>query len=133
VTGYDRLPPGTARVEYVWSNWCLPRQRWHNASSTWHRGTVGGKRVRPRTAIVPASLAAVLVFTAGLHGIRTQPLGYYSADSGLGEENWGTTAPGLLWPLWGVALGAAVLAYHLRRRGPCSRCGRGPTRKGRTR
>jgi hypothetical protein len=83
-----------------------------------------GKPVRPRTAIVPGALVAILVFTAGLHGIRAELLGYYPENSGLGEENWGTTAPGLLWPLWGAALAAAVLAYHLRSRGRCSRCGR---------
>lgn len=83
-----------------------------------------GKPVRPRTAIIPGALVAILVFTAGLHAIRAELLGYYPENSGLGEENWGTTAPGLLWPLWGAALGAAVLAYHLRRRAPCSRCGR---------
>ena len=65
---------------------------------------LGGKAVRPRTAIIPASLVAVLVFTAGLHGVRAQLLGYYPEDSGLGEENWGTTAPGLLWPIWEAAL-----------------------------
>ncbi|HXV57375.1 MAG TPA: hypothetical protein VD704_05860 [Gaiellaceae bacterium] len=83
-----------------------------------------GRPVRPRTAIVPGALVAVLVFTAGLHAVRAEILGYYPENSGLGEENWGTTAPGLLWPLWGAALGAAVLAYHLRRRGRCGRCGR---------
>jgi hypothetical protein len=98
-------------------------QRWGEVYPRWFP-YLGGKRVRPRTAIVPASLAALLIFTAGLHGVRAELLGNYPEGSGLGEENWGTTAPGLLWPLWGIALGAAVLAYHLRRRGPCSRCGR---------
>jgi hypothetical protein len=83
-----------------------------------------GRPVRPRTAVVPGSLVAILVFTAGLHAIRAQLLGYYPENSGLGEDNWGTTAPGLLWPVWGAALAAAVLSYHLRRRGRCSRCER---------
>jgi hypothetical protein len=83
-----------------------------------------GKPVKPRTAIIPGSLFAVLIVTAGLHAIRAQILGYYPENSGLGEENWGTTAPGLLWPLWGAALALAVLAYHLRRRGRCGYCGR---------
>lgn len=99
-------------------------QRWGEVYPRWIP-RLGGKPVRPRTAIIPASLVAVLVLTAGLHGIRAQLLGYFPEDSGLGQENWGTTAPGLLWPLWGVALGAAVLAYHLRRRGACNHCGRG--------
>jgi hypothetical protein len=83
----------------------------------------GGKPVAPRTAIIPATVAAVLIFTAGLHAIRAQLFGYYPEGSGLGEENSGTTAPGLLWPIWGAALGAATLGYHLRRRGPCGHCG----------
>jgi hypothetical protein len=37
--------------------------------------------------------------------------------------NWGT-GPALLWPLWGPALGAATLAYHLRRRDACRHCNR---------
>jgi hypothetical protein len=91
-------------------------QRWGEVYPSWFP-FLGGKRVRPRTAIIPGSVVALLVFTAGLHGIRAQLLGYYPEGSGLGEENWGTTAPGLLWPLWGAALAAGVLAYHLRRRG----------------
>jgi hypothetical protein len=42
-----------------------------------------------------------------------------------GREDWAALAPELLWPLWGVALAAATLAYYFRRRGPCPRCGRG--------
>lgn len=41
------------------------------------------------------------------------------------SENWATLAPELLWPLWGVALGTATLAYYYRRRGRCPHCGRG--------
>jgi hypothetical protein len=33
------------------------------------------------------------------------------------EEDWAALAPELLWPIWGVALGAATLAYYFRRRG----------------
>jgi hypothetical protein len=28
------------------------------------------------------------------------------------------------WPVWGAALGAATLAFHLRRRGHCRHCHR---------
>lgn len=35
------------------------------------------------------------------------------------------TLPMAVRPLWSVALGAATLAYHLRRRGACPDCGRG--------
>jgi len=33
--------------------------------------------------------------------------------------------PTLLFPVWGVALAVATLAYYYRRRDPCSVCGRG--------
>jgi hypothetical protein len=96
-------------------------QRWGEVYPRW-LPYLRGRPVRPRTAIVPASVAAALILTAGIQSVRAQVLGHYPEGSGLGEENWGTTAPGLLWPLWGSALGATVLAYYLRRRCP----GRGP-------
>jgi hypothetical protein len=39
----------------------------------------------------------------------------------MGDLN-AAAAPMMLWPAWAVALGAATLAYHLRRRGSCARC-----------
>jgi hypothetical protein len=99
-------------------------QRWGEVYPRWIP-YLRGRPVRPRTAIVPASLIAVLVTTAGLHAVHAQILGYYPEGAGLGGRNWGATAPGLLWPLWGVALGAATYAYYLRRRGACAVCGRG--------
>jgi hypothetical protein len=79
-------------------------------------------------AIVPAALVAVLVTTAGLMFVRVTLLSGFtdlvpSLDLNLGE-NWATIAPELLWPAWGVALGAATLAYYYRRRGRCRHCGR---------
>ena len=78
-----------------------------------------GRRVPPALAIVPASFVAVLVFAAGL-GITRDVL-----RDGLPAVDWLAHAPGLLWPFWGLGLGAATVAYHYRRRGRCSRCGRG--------
>jgi hypothetical protein len=79
-----------------------------------------GKRVRPRTAIIPASLVAILVTSAGLMYLRAFALGYVSVD----DQSWGTVVPEFFWPLWGVALAAATLAYHIRRRGQCRYCHR---------
>ena len=67
-------------------------QRWGEVYPRWIP-YLRGKPVRPRTAIVPASLVAILITSAGLTYVRT-------------------------------ALGAATLAYHLRRRRACGRCGR---------
>lgn len=80
-------------------------------------------------AVIPASLVAILVTTAGLMFVRLVIAGNVGVvvpalDINLGE-NWATLAPELLWPLWGVALGAATLAYYYRRRGRCPHCGRG--------
>jgi hypothetical protein len=79
-----------------------------------------GKRVRPRTAIIPASAVALLVTSAGLMYLRWLALGRID----LTADTWGLFVPEFFWPLWGGALGAATLAYHLRRRGLCRRCGR---------
>lgn len=46
-------------------------------------------------------------------------------------DTWAVTAPGILWIPWGSALGAAALAYRLRRQPPCRRCGRGILEAGR--
>ncbi|GAA2709315.1 hypothetical protein ACFY2R_01815 [Micromonospora olivasterospora] len=78
---------------------------------------LAGRRVPPRLALVPAALVALAVTGAGVAELGNPGHlldGFSSA-----------TAPLLLWPLWGPALGAAALAYHLRRRGACRRCGRG--------
>jgi len=88
---------------------------------------LGGGRVPIPLAVVPASLVSVLVTTAGLMFVRltlTGELGAILGEGVLSAENWAALAPELLWPLWGVALGAATLAYYYRRRGKCEHCGR---------
>jgi hypothetical protein len=69
--------------------------------------------------IVPASIAAVLVTNAGLMFWRmTLTEGFVLGNTRLTlEDDWAALAPELLWPVWGAALGAATLAYYLRRRG----------------
>jgi len=79
-----------------------------------------GRRVRPRTAIIPATAVAMLVFSAGLVYLRRYALGHID----LTADTWGLWVPEFFWPLWGVALAAATLAYYLRRRGACATCGR---------
>jgi hypothetical protein len=94
-------------------------QRWGEVYPRWIP-YLRGKPVRPRTAIVPASLVAILITSAGLMYVRWFLLGRFRLTS----ETWGLFLPELFWPLWGTALGAATLAYHLRRRRACGRCGR---------
>jgi hypothetical protein len=90
-------------------------QGWGEVFPRWMPG-VGGKRVPPALAIVPATLVAVLVINAGLTFWRRVLLGttVFSLTGG----DWAALVPELLWPLWGAALGAATLAYYLRRRQP---------------
>jgi hypothetical protein len=83
-------------------------RRWGEVYPRWIP-FVHGKPVRPRTAIVPATIVAVLVTSAGMAYVRRMLSGQAALD-------WGT-GPSLLWPLWGAALAAATLAYYLRRRG----------------
>jgi hypothetical protein len=88
---------------------------------------VGGKRVPIPLAVVPASLVAVLVTSAGLMFVRLTLTGRLDAMLGegvLSAQNWAALAPELLWPVWGGALGSATLAYYYRRRGKCEYCGR---------
>ncbi|MEU7589512.1 NYN domain-containing protein [Micromonospora sp. NPDC049230] len=72
-----------------------------------------GRPVPPALAIVPASLVAVVLIPAGLMMLWDLDI----------HEGWGLRLPSVPWVLWGVALGAATVTYHLRRRGTCSHCG----------
>ena len=75
-----------------------------------------GRAVPPLLPVALALPVAALVTSVGLGALRTH------VAHGFPAEGWGTTAPGLLWPLWGVALAVAALAYHDRRAGPCAAC-----------
>lgn len=89
---------------------------------------LGGRRVPPALAIVPAGLVAVVVTSAGFMFWRVTLRGGFDLGS-FGTitvvDAWAAVLPELLWPLWGAALGAATFAYYLRRRGPCPDCTRG--------
>ncbi len=71
-----------------------------------------GRPVPPTLAVIPAALVAIILIPAGLMNFRLQ----FSPDS------WAVTVPGMLWVIWGAALGVATYAYYLRRRPPCTRC-----------
>jgi hypothetical protein len=105
-------------------------QRWGEVVPRWLFG-LAGRRVPIALAVIPASLVSVLLIVGGL-GIWSD-LGQMVANlvaSGAedGEIFAGIifeVGPTLLFPLWGLALAAATLAYYYRRRGPCRVCGRG--------
>jgi hypothetical protein len=79
-----------------------------------------GRRVPPAVAIVPATFVSILVTSAGLMFVRLVLEGSFPFLS----TGWGTVVPELLWPIWGITLAIATLAYYYRRRGRCSHCGR---------
>ncbi|MGH8827844.1 MAG: hypothetical protein ACRDVZ_09685 [Jiangellaceae bacterium] len=96
-------------------------RRWGEVFPGWVP-RLGGRAVPVGLAVVPATIVAVLVFSGGTSMFLA------ASDQGgaleLTWENWAAIGPTLLWPVWGAALGAATLAYYLRRRGQCSTCGR---------
>ncbi|WP_202869135.1 NYN domain-containing protein [Kribbella antibiotica] len=79
-----------------------------------------GRRIPPRLALIPAAVVAVVLIPAGL----------MNAQLPLDGDNWAVNAPGILWIVWGAALGTATYAYYLRRRTACVRCGRSTDRLG---
>ena len=105
-------------------------QHWGEVFPRWMIG-LAGRRVPIALAVVPASLASVLLIVGGI-GIWSG-LGQMVANmiaSGVEDsEVIGAIifqlGPTLLFPVWGVALAVATLGYYFRRRGPCSVCGRG--------
>ena len=83
---------------------------------------LGGKPVRPRTAIVPAALVAAMMTSISLTVLVDTLINGNDA----GEVRMPTWAGLLLGVLpflaWGIFLAAATLAYYYRRRGKCFRC-----------
>ncbi|GIH80115.1 hypothetical protein [Planobispora longispora] len=80
---------------------------------------LGGRRVPVALAVIPATVVAVAVTTAGM-----APYQQIIPD---GLPVTGSGAPALLWLPWGIALGLATLAYHRRRLETCSgSCSRSP-------
>ncbi|MFI5485703.1 hypothetical protein [Micromonospora echinaurantiaca] len=94
-------------------------QRWGERFPGWVP-VLGGRPVPVKLAVVPATLVAVAV-TAATLGLVANP-DFWALT---GDEFSLASAPMLLWPAWGPALGAAAYAYHLRRRSGCPRCGQG--------
>jgi hypothetical protein len=105
-------------------------QRWGEVFPRWMIG-LAGRRVPIVLAVIPASLASVLLIVGGI-GIWSGLAQMVANAAAAGAEGLGLIAeiifqvgPTLLFPVWGVALAVATLAYYFRRRGPCSVCGRG--------
>ncbi|MFG3343293.1 hypothetical protein [Glycomyces sp. NPDC048151] len=93
-------------------------QRWGEVFPRWMIG-LRGKRVPPMLAVVPATLVAVLVASAGGMYIRV-----VLARGGVTAATWPMELPETLWVVWGAALFTAAMAYRERRRGACATCSR---------
>jgi hypothetical protein len=105
-------------------------QRWGEIFPRWMIG-LAGRRVPIALAVIPASLASVLLIVGGI-GIWSNlaPMVANAAAAGaqdivLIEEIIFQVGPTLLFPVWGIALAVATLGYYYRRRGACRVCGRG--------
>jgi hypothetical protein len=110
-------------------------QRWGEVFPRWMIG-LAGRQVPIALAVVPASLASVLLFVGGIaiwFGLN-QMVAALAAGGAKDTEIIGAIifqlGPTLLFPVWGAALAVATLGYYYRRRGPCSVCGRGMAGEG---
>ncbi|MFD6165305.1 hypothetical protein ACFWFR_08960 [Oerskovia sp. NPDC060287] len=97
-------------------------QRWGEVFPRWVPG-LAGRRVPVALAVVPATVVAVAILPAGLSMIK----GLLEMPPAEVLASWAAFGPGVLWPLWSVALGVATAAYATRRRGTCRLCGRSPS------
>ena len=95
-------------------------QRWGEIFPRWMVG-LRGRRVPVSLAVVPATLVSIMVTIGGVMYIRLHFQGAFDNQ----KDDWGATVPEMFWPVWGIALAAATLAYYLRRRGVCKQCARG--------
>ena len=105
-------------------------QRWGEVFPRWMVG-LAGRRVPMGLAVIPASLASVLLAVGGIgiwSGLGQIVVNVEAAGAKGMEIFWEIffqVGPTLLFPLWGVALAVATLGYYFRRRGVCNVCGRG--------
>lgn len=105
-------------------------QRWGEVFPRWMLG-LAGRRVPIALAVVPASLASVLLIVGGIGiwSVTGQMLANMTTAGAGDREIVGAIifqlGPTLLFPVWGAALAVATLGYYYRRRGACEVCGRG--------
>ncbi|MEE2522685.1 hypothetical protein V1639_11010 [Pseudarthrobacter sp. J75] len=98
-------------------------QKWGEVFPRWIPG-LAGRRVPIRLAVIPATFVAMAVIPASVTMIRMASMPSGSMVPSFSASNWAPYGPAFLWPLWGIALAAATLAYYLRRRGECPDCHR---------
>lgn len=99
-------------------------QRWGEVFPRWIPG-LRGRRVPISVAVLPALLVSVVVTSAGLMFGRMGLTGQFDNNFPGSIKDVAAWLPELFWPLWGMSLAAAAIAYWLRRRAVCQQCGRG--------
>jgi hypothetical protein len=102
-------------------------QRWGEVFPRWMIG-LAGRRVPIALAVVPASIASVLLMVGGI-GIWSGWSQMAANAAAIGQDVTIVAGPTALFPVWAVSLAVATLGYAYRRRGPCRICGRGTTGK----
>ncbi|MEO8283981.1 MAG: hypothetical protein ABI568_11350 [Pseudarthrobacter sp.] len=98
-------------------------QRWGEVFPRWIPG-LSGRRVPIGLAVVPATFVAMAIIPASVSMIMMAGTPSDGIVPAFSPTNWAPFGPAFLWPVWGVALAAAALAYYLRRRGACRDCRR---------
>lgn len=94
---------------------------------TWPRWVprLRGRPVPVGVAVVPASIVAFIVMSAGLMFVRLRVTGELASAFPGGTSDLAAWVPEMFWPLWSLSLAAATYAYWLRRRVRCMTCGQG--------
>ncbi|MBS4218722.1 hypothetical protein KHA96_10400 [Bacillus sp. FJAT-49711] len=102
-------------------------QKWGEIFPRWFP-FIGGKKVPIMLAVIPATIVALAVTSAGFvftFQFFSLALHFTTTESIIFEQLWGAVGPMVFWGPWGVTLGLSTIAYYYRRRGRCSYCGRG--------
>ncbi len=90
-------------------------QRWGAVFPSWIPG-LRGKPVPVNLAVIPALVVSVLVASAGVGFVRDVIAGDIAMAPRDAISQPAAWLPEMFWPLWGVALATAALAYRERRR-----------------
>lgn len=111
-------------------------QRWGETFPRWMIG-LAGRRVPAALAVIPASFVSVLLVAGGvvvwslLGGMIARMEAAGAGPTEIVSAVVFGVGGVLLFPVWGIALAVATLAYYYRRRSPCGVCGRGAPIEGR--
>ncbi|HAM80236.1 hypothetical protein [Ornithinibacillus bavariensis] len=127
-----RINPSATLTEWVFGGLCIVGglltlgliQKWGEFIPKWVP-LLGGKKVPILFAVIPASIVAIVLTSAGFIftvGFLAVSLQMVHAEGIVISEIGGTIGPMLTWLPWGLALGLAAISYYYRRRSRCRYC-----------